>query len=57
MFASIQRDTHLRVILWIAWLIVKENRQRGNPMYMAIYVFSLPLLIVPFLFVFEKKIS
>ena len=44
------------IILWIAWFLIKESKRRKEILvYMAIYVFSLPLLMVPFLFVLKEN--
>ena len=44
------------VILWIVWLFVKESKQRKRTLvYMAIYIFSLPLLMAPFLFILKEN--
>ena len=44
------------VILWIVWASIKESKQRKRAFaYMAIYVFSLPLLMAPFLFVLKEN--
>jgi 4-amino-4-deoxy-L-arabinose transferase-like glycosyltransferase len=43
------------VILWIAWTSIKKSKERKRAFtYMAIYVFSLPLFMAPFLFLLKE---